>query len=455
MILDKTQLDNILNAIPISLQNEIVLDNIAETIVAGIVTKEEIINIIQSHGVEASIQNLLNSKISQFGERYKDQEERNLWDICDEENTIDAYRRYLSKYPNGKYSERANRNINSLIIDNSKYFYIEEVKRDINSYGADELSELGITLTDLLNAGVQIPSEIQDVWLKSGIDLQFGEKTDKIPKGKTEVYFWGTTSSGKTCTLAALLSRAKQCGLIEFLGGNGRMYMTQLSNIFVKDAAVLPPGTSTDKNQALLCNLRDSQKNEHPMALIEIAGEIYKCFSRQVNHLPIPPEYQETYKDLLSYLSNNTNKKYHFFIIDVTNDKIDKHGLTQMDYLADAATFFNENNIFGKNTAGINLIVTKSDLLADNQEDRGVEAINLLKKKYINFVESLRTIAYKHKLIPKRDAMLDVYPFSVGSVFFKNLCIFDSSTADDIISVLQHNIAKFSERNGIKEFFKK
>ena len=51
--------------------------------------------------------------------------------------------------------------------------------------------------------------------------------------------------------------------------------------------------------------------------------------------------------------------------------------------------------------------------------------------------------------------MLDVYPFSVGSVFFKNLCIFDSSTADDIISVLQHNIAKFSERNGIKEFFKK
>lgn len=444
MILDRTQLDNILNAIPKSLQDEIVLDNIAETIVAGNVAKGEIINIIQSHGVEASIQNLLNSKI-----------ERNLWDICDEENTIDAYRRYLSEYSNGKYSERANRNINSLIKDNSKYSYIEEVKRDINSYGADELSELGITLTDLLNAGVQIPSEIQAVWLKSGIDLQFGEKTDKIPEGKTEVYFWGTTSSGKTCTLAALLSRAKQLGLIEFEGGNGRMYMTQLSNIFANTAAVLPPGTSTDKNQALLCNLRDSERNQHPMALIEIAGEIYKCFSRQVNHSPIPPEYQKTYEGLLSYLSSTSNKKYHFFIIDVTNDKVDKNGLTQMDYLADAATFFNDNDIFGKNTAGINIIVTKSDLLADNQEDRDREAIILLKKNYINFVESLRTIAYKNKLIPKKDTMLDVHPFSIGSVFFKNLCIFDSSSANDIISVLQNNIAKSSEGNIVKEFLNK
>lgn len=455
MILNQTQIEQILNAIPLSLQDEKVLDDIAETIAAGIVTKDEIFEIIQSHGVDISIQNLLKDKISQMGERYKEQAERELWDTCDDENTIDSYNRYLFQYPNGKYSDRARRNINNIHINDSKYSYIEEVKRDINSYGADELSNLGITLTDLLNAGVQIPSEIQDVWLKSGIDLKFGEKTDKIPEGKTEVYFWGTTSSGKTCTLAALLSRAKQCGLIEFLGGNGRMYMTQLSNIFVNAAAVLPPGTSTDKNQALLCNLRDSQKNEHPMALIEIAGEIYKCFSRQVNHLPIPPEYQKTYEDLLSYLSNNTNKKYHFFIIDVTNDKIDKHGLTQMDYLADAATFFNDNNIFGKNTAGINIIVTKSDLLADNQDDRGREAVNLLKKKYINFVESLRTIAYKQKLIPKRDAMLDVYPFSIGSVFFKNLCIFDSSTADEIISVLQNNIAKFSEKNSIKEFFKK
>ncbi len=443
MILSKQQIDNILAAMPMSVQQETVLDNIAETIAGGELDFET----LQTHGLDYSLQQVLKQKIEEQRVVLKEKEESELWDKCDEENTVQAYDEYLSKFPNGKHADRARRNKDRLIIDDNKHLYIDEIKQNINAYAPDELAEKNITLNDILNAGITIPNVIQNIWGKERISLQFGDKTAAIPSGRTEIYFWGTTSSGKTCTLAALLSRAKDLGLIQFLGGNGRLYMTQLSNIFKDGTAILPPGTSTGKNQALLCNLRDKQKNEHPLALIEIAGEIYKCFSRSVNNQHIKPEYKPAHDDLLEYLNSSNNPKYHFFIIDVSNDKIDKDGLSQIDYLTDAATYFSENNIFNNKTAGISIIITKSDLLGNTEKEKGEQAIALLKKKYLNFVESLRSIAYKHKLIAKQSDMLDVYPFSIGTVYFKEMCIFNPQPSDKIISILQNNIAKTDTGN--------
>ena len=97
--------------------------------------------------------------------------------------------------------------------------------------------------------------------------------------------------------------------------------------------------------------------------------------------------------------------------------------------------------IFNDKTAGINILVTKSDLLGRTQEERKLEAIRILKENYMNFVNSLKTIANQCNLIPKKNGMIPVIPFTLGEVYLQNKCIFDPAMSEEVIKILQQNVA--------------
>ena len=86
-------------------------------------------------------------------------------------------------------------------------------------------------------------------------------------------------------------------------------------------------------------------------------------------------------------------------------------------------------------------MVTKSDLLTNNKAERSRAAIQILKERYLNFVNSLKDIALEHELIKGLDDMIPVIPFTLGEVYLKDKCIFDPEMSDEVIRILQENVA--------------
>lgn len=439
MSLSQVQKDSLLANISSVLASQDGIDIVAKAVLENDITMSELQNTGQlTPQYQNSLQNAIENLKAVVAEDL-------LWQQAQNKDDIASYQNYLAQYPTGKYTVKAQTMIAGLRAQqqaSQKYQYIEALRRDINAYNTTILNHNGITYDDIVNAGIALPEVINTIWNDNGLDLQLGNTPDAIPAGRTEIYFWGAPGSGKTCTLAAILSTAQKKGYFMPQQGNGLMYMHQLANLFTNDVATLPPPTSVEVTQGLSFDLCDANKTQHPVTLIEIAGEIFKCFSKAIMGQEIPDEELNAYKSLLSFLRSTTNPKYHFFVIDVNNTKQDVWGLTQMTYLMNAALFFEHNQIFNNATAGINILVTKSDLLGHTITERKSEAIRILKDRYINFVNSLKTIAYEHHLIRSMNDIIPVIPFTLGEVYLQNKCKFDSTMSEEVIKILQENVAK-------------
>ena len=377
-----------------------------------------------------------------------DKTEDNLWQQAVAQNTIDAYQNYLTAYPAGKYTAQANTMIAGLQQQqrqSQKQQYLEVLRSDINAYNTTELKMYGITYDDIVGAGINLPNGIRGIWDDAGINLGSGKTPDSLQSGRTEIYFWGTPGSGKTCTLAALLSTANKNGF--FMGSEcaGYDYMAKLSNFFYKSVATLPAPTPVQVTQELSFDLLDDKAVHHPVTLVDISGEIFRCFYKKISYpdTPISPDLLSTYNTLCAFLKSG-NPKYHFFVIDVHNKDVDADGLRQTDYLAAAAQYFDANNILNSSTAGISIIATKSDLLGATTAERQQNAKEFLNAEYKSFVNTIKSIAYKNKLINKSTDPIPLIPFTLGNVYLQNKCLFNQETSKDVIRFLQQNVAKTS-----------
>ena len=453
MSLTKTKKDNLLAHLEAALSGDGGIAQVAQHVVDGDITMDELLDTGQLTSerrkqIEAEIERIKVDLQKRKEKEAEQQAELDCWNKAFSENTIVAFNNYLEQYPQGAHVSQAKTmiaGIQATIKNNKKEDCLNELREDINAHNTTILNRFEITFDDLKNADIAIPDGIGDIWNDPGFNLQYGQTPSSIPSDRTEIYFWGAPGSGKTCTLAAILSTAKKMGLFDPQKGEGRMYMTQLSSLFYKgDFATLPPPSPVEVTQGLSFDLRENGKNDvkHPVTLVEISGEIFECFSKAINKQTIPDDgHLQTYNSLLGFLESSDNPKFHFFVIDVDNNKRDSNGLTQMDYLQDAASYFNDNNIFNEKTAGIYILVTKSDLLDKDKNKRTQAAIDKLKNNYLNLIHSLRSIAYQHKLIDKSDK-LTVIPFTLGEVYLQDKCKFDPSMSVEVIKILQQNVAK-------------
>lgn len=393
-----------------------------------------------------------------------EQEDDNAWNICCEYYTENSFSEYINSYPNGKHVLDA-RNIKSKLEDErikkekEKEKILNDIIREPNNFSAD-------TIRDFLNDGFLthnlllekgISAEIIDKLIKndSAPDFELGETPNSIPDGFTEVYFWGISGSGKTTALSAVLSTADKNGLLEITDGPGYNYMLQLQNLFSDDISILPTGTPI-KTQYLPFTLKgDNDKNSRSVSLIELSGEIFQCFLLKNARQKLTTQKEETFNTLINYLNGN-NRKLHFFFVDYNKGNYkDQDGYTQSQYLNGAATFFNnpDYNIFGKTTDAIYVVLTKSDLMPDENKSKKEQVkdyLNDKNNKYVSFITSLRNKCVQHSINGGRIIGI---PFSLGSVYFEQICEFNPETAENIIDVLMRRI-KPSEKSILDVFNK-
>lgn len=388
-------------------------------------------------------------------------EDDHAWNIA--HNTEQGCRDYLTTYPTGKHVAEAGSQIDNferqrIQEQEEKQEILNKVRRSPNSFTPGmlqkHLNEKTINRSDLANAG--IPNEILDRLnnIKSPI-LTLGDTPDSIPDGYTEVYFWGIIGSGKTCALAAVLSTAEKMGYLEIAQGPGYNYMLNLKNIFSHKISFLPGRSPVDTTQYLPFTLKKPEdKFSRSISLIELSGEIFQCFLYKNANKPLPStQHENTFNSLIRFLNGN-NRKIHFFFVDYDKENnVDNDGYTQADYLNAAATFFNDrhNNLFSRTTDAIYIVITKSDLMDCDKKERVNQVSDYLQNnRYTAFVNSLRTKCRDNSINAKR--ILGT-PFALGKVYFKQMCVFDDETSQNIIDILMRRIAP--KKQSILDVFNK
>lgn len=360
-----------------------------------------------------------------------------------------SIRDYIANHPAGKHLEEAKAKIKELEEQRhraqaAKQGILENLRRNPNSCTPGMiqgyLQSGTITEDDLRYCGIphSIINKLNNIVPPR---LQLGETPNSIPDGYTEVYFWGIPGSGKTCALAATLSTAEKLGYLEIAIGPGYDYMTRLKNIFITENAILPPPSPVETTQYLPFVLNKGNDKPRSVSLIELSGEIFQCFFRKNANLPLQSQQHEnTFNSLIRFL-NGRNRKIHFFFIDFEKENDpDSDGYTQGDYLSAASTFFKNNDIFGKSTDAIYVVITKSDLMTNAktyQERVEYSKQHLQTKNFSAFVNALKDRCRQHSI---NAGKLTVEPFSLGKVYFQQICDFDNSSATKIIDVLIERI---------------
>lgn len=364
----------------------------------------------------------------------KDLEDENDWHNAEIADTSYAYKQYLEKHPNGKYANKAH---NATASSAERDQILDELKKDRNSYTAKELNDyIGnhvLSEADLRTVFAD-SNEVEAIRkYKEPKELPDGKAPESLQAGSTEVYFWGTPSSGKTCALGAILSAAKKYGILHKKKCQGHNYMDLLCNIFVSDSiCVLPQGTSDGSIQEMVFSLRDNKNNEHTITFIDLAGEVFRAMYKKENNIQEDSYVREqALNKTLDYLRDGTNKKIHFFIVAYGEEHKKWDDLYMSDYLETTMEYLNNNKVIRKGTNGVYILVTKSDNMPCKPEERAEYADRYIKEEMPAFYNNVKSIC-KHAGV--RD--FEVLPFSVGNVFAQKLCHFESDNTDSVLDKL-------------------
>jgi hypothetical protein len=398
-----------------------------------------------------------------------DREDDNFWALKRYSNES-ALSDYIAQFPKGRHVDDAKNRIKILEQQRNdaqiaKQDILNKIRRNPNYFDPNKiigfLQNGTITETDLINSGIP-NSAIENLENIQTPKLQIGQTPTSIPDGYTEVYFWGGTGSGKTCALGAILQMADQKGYLNIATGPGYHYANQIKSVFSDDDLAndyLPAPSPVETTQYLPFTLkRPNEKYSRSVSLIELSGEIFKCFYFKNAGLELPTQtHVDTFNSLNNFL-NSSNRKIHFFFIDYNREnKPDGSYITQSGYLAAASTYFNNNQVFGKTTDAIYVVLTKSDLLTDEEGNsihisKRVEYAkkHLDEKNYNSFINTLKDICKKYSI---NAGKLTVEPFSLGKVYFQQICNFDGSAADTIVELLMDRITE--NKKSILDVFNK
>lgn len=260
-----------------------------------------------------------------------------------------------------------------------------------------------------------------------------------IKEGVTEVYFWGTPASGKSCALGAVMSMAKNgYGSMRNHLCQGADYMNRLSQIFRNHGCYtfLPHGTSMMSTYEMRFSLTRNKK-EHPLALIDLSGELFTCLYKKYSSIELSEDEEAAFKVLKNILVEHPSgsRKIHFFVIEYGSENKKYNGLSQDVYLQRAAEYLESMSVFTEYTDAIYIVLTKADRAPsfDTFEEEQTHFQNYMSTNYHGFYWALSAMCKKHSI---NGGILQFVPFSIGEVCLRKLCRFDSTSANEILDYI-------------------
>lgn len=341
-----------------------------------------------------------------------------------------AFQAYLAAHPQGKFKALAQERIDAAAGHDE---FVANMNNDLKN--ADEIQKAVtskiISWDDVIKVyGAERAQAIQNF---VGRNIQPNPNIPvALTKDSTEVYFWGTPSSGKTCALGSILCGAMNNYYLEPQQCQGYHYMTQLRNVFDSHNKYcsLPPSTIVNVIQEMVFTIIDEKKKRHRATFIDIAGEIFRSIYYNMNHMFLDQEHKETLAHVMKFLHDNSNPKIHFFVVEYGAESNQWEDIYMRDYLQACSLYIKDNKILN-NSSGVYVLVTKCDKMHCPDEMIVDNAEQYVQKNLSSFYKNLQDAC--------NDACINdfkVIPFSIGEVFAGKICSYDDSFIDDVIDVL-------------------
>jgi hypothetical protein len=255
------------------------VDQLFDYIVDGLVTFDEL---RETGKLVHDRQAALKQKLSDW-EKEKRKED-DAWRQAMSQNSLQGYQSYLSKYSTGKYVTEAQQRIQQLkvqsvqkkdrIIQSILHNRMETTRSEIIGY----LEEGIITDDDLINHGVFTEKALNNLknppfYLQENI---YGwSDLPSLETNRTDLYFFGVVSSGKSSLLAGLLAYADKRGILRLQANNhiGFKYGSDLINSV--RIGYTPPSTPTEGVNYISLEMYNSNEEPHPLNIIEMSGEYF------------------------------------------------------------------------------------------------------------------------------------------------------------------------------------
>lgn len=389
-----------------------------------------------------------NKHVAEINRRINELKDDEDWNNACIIGDTNAYKRYKQQHPNGRHAHEAQSKIQARA---GRDRFIDELMQDANSHDAREIQQkVGngvVSWDDIVSVfGEDKTDAIKEFIIPSPLPQNNPPK--ELQGRSTEVYFWGTPSSGKTCALGSIISNAQSMGILEKIQCSGYHYMTRLSNIFDnRGFCTFPDSTSVDNIQEMILKLRDNKDKQHKLTLIDLAGELFRSVYSFQNGIPLQEDEQETLDIALNYLKDSRNEKIHFFVVEYDAHDKKWEGLKMVNYLDNMISFLKNENVFKKSTVGVYVLVTKCDKIPCDKEDRPEKAFEYVETEMPAFWTNLKSTC-KNACVGD----LKVLSFSVGEVFAKNLCKFDGHDTTKVISKL---ITKTNAEGGFWDWLRR
>ncbi len=429
--------------------NELSATQLASFIKQGIVTLEEL---RKTELLDNTVRRAINGVLA--ADNKADDDSWEMVRISNDSTLVE----WIDQNPSSKHIQDAIEKVKELRNEREKkqlqkQGVLDTIRRNPNHYNVKDIQRFlqsdTISERDLIEYCNVPQSAIDNLSEIKAPVLNLGTTPEAIADGYTEVYFWGYPGSGKTCALGAILHMADKKGYLNIAVGPGNRYASQLKSIFSDDGVAndyLPAPSPVETTQYLPFTLkRPNEKYSRSVSLIELSGEVFRCFAYQNAGEAFPTRsHENTFNSLNKFLKSN-NRKVHFFFIDFDRgNKPDHEGMNQSGYLAAASTYFKNNEVFGKTTDAIYIVLTKSDLMMDENGnpiplEKRVEYAkrHLSGHNYLSFVNTLKDICVHYSINGKK---LTVEPFSLGKVYFRDICSFDGTSAANILDILMDRI---------------
>ena len=343
---------------------------------------------------------------------------------------------------------------------------LRNIKDNFNKYTAFEvkmfLENNIISESELLKA-VEGDTEIVEA-IKNFYNPLL-ENTPEIPvlikDNCTEIYFWGLASAGKTWALVGIMNTILTEGYLKLYGKNDREqcisseYLNGLLSVIKKRPINYFPNKTTNDTLRYMNFKLMKNGEERKVAFIDLCGDVIEAIAKE--------NYAKNHKDqlaernLLYKLLENKNRKIHFFFIDYAhNDEKDGSQHVLFNHLG---AIFNSKHYFKNTTDFIYIVITKADMIDENDNVRHNKAVKYFNENYKAFRNNIGKICQENEINYGDTKKLGDYSFldnyildfSMGEVLFLRMCRFNKKSSLKIVDVLQEKVQK--ERTGIRSIF--
>ncbi|MCM1520069.1 MAG: hypothetical protein NC098_04730 [Lachnoclostridium sp.] len=411
--------------------------------------------------------------------------EEGVWQwACDEDN-VAAYKRYLSKYPTGKYAIKAEMRIEELeeIEKNLKEEIFNDMRENFWNYSYMKMRQLynpqpltpeqkdflasqddaysrfvanGLKLThqDLIDNGV-VPEGVTQSEVSSPEFTMPATKIEELgmfPKDRTDIFFLGVPRSGKSSVLSGVIYQLWRDGFAGYepqLVNGVDPCMAYYQGLIRAVATKKPPvGTATDTVSFMKIDLVHG-KRRNKLTIVEMAGEAFKRAAERI--AKGNGNQEEVWKELgAEQCLRSKNQKMLFFVLDYSAVKGINEACSAFDQLEILESALRTLSTDGPDPQNprkgctmsrvetVAVLVTKSDLMQQSTvQGRLAEARAYMEDNFKNFMRELMDMSREFGCNRVNDYRPYFLTFSLGNFYVGNTVVFNPDDSKRIIDFIR------------------